>query len=99
MTAVSPDGRTVVYRARRGNTTQLFRRELDALEPVAIAGTEGASSPIFSPDGRWLAFDSDGVLRRVAMGGGTPVVICNALGGVTGAWLADDTIIFATNTR
>lgn len=98
MTAISPDGGTIVYRAWRGGTTQLFRRELDALEPVPIAGTEAASSPMFSPDGRWLAFDADGVLMRVAVAGGTPVVICNAPGGVTGAWLSDDSIVFATNT-
>jgi serine/threonine-protein kinase len=98
MTAMSPQGRSVVYRASRAATTQLFRRDLDSLEPTAIPGTEGASSPFFSPDGQWLAFDADGVLKRVAMSGGTPVVICNAPGGVTGVWMPDDTIIFATNT-
>lgn len=96
--AISPDGRTIVYRARRGDNMQLFRRDLDGLEPVPLPGTEGASSPIFSPDGRSIAFDDDGVLKRVALDGGAPVVICNAPGGVTGAWLSDDTIVFATNT-
>ena len=98
MIAISPDGRTVVYRAYRGDTTRLFRRDLDALEPVAIPGTEGASSPMFSPDGQSLAFDADGVLKRIDMSGGTPVVICDAPGGVTGVWLPDETIVFATNT-
>ncbi|HUE84617.1 MAG TPA: protein kinase, partial [Vicinamibacterales bacterium] len=96
--ALAPDGRTVVYRARRGGTTQLFRRDLHALDAAPIPGTEDATGPFFSPDGRWLAFDSDGVLKRVAISGGTPVVICNAPGGVTGAWLDDDTIVIATNT-
>jgi Tol biopolymer transport system component/tRNA A-37 threonylcarbamoyl transferase component Bud32 len=98
MVAISPDGRTVVYRASRGGTTYLFRRDLDALEPSVLAGTEGASSPMFSPDGRWLAFDADGVLKRVAAAGGTPVAICSAPGGVTGVWLPGDVIVFATNT-
>jgi Tol biopolymer transport system component/predicted Ser/Thr protein kinase len=98
MPALAPDGRTVVYRARRAGTTQLFRRDLHALDATPIAGTEGATSPFFSPDGQWLAFDSDGVLKRVAIAGGTPVVICSAPGGVTGAWLDDDSIVIATNT-
>jgi serine/threonine-protein kinase len=98
MMALSPDGRTIVYRARRAATTQLFRRDLDSLEAVPIAGTEGATSPMFSPDGRWLAFDADGVLKRVTLAGGTPVVITHAPGGVTGAWLSDNTLVFATNT-
>ena len=98
MMALSPDGRFVVYRARRGGIVQLFRRDLDALEAVPIVGTDGATGPMFSPDGRWLAFDADGVLKRVSTAGGAPVVICNAPGGVTGAWLSDDSIVFATNT-
>jgi serine/threonine-protein kinase len=98
MVAQSPDGRVIVYRASRRGVIQLFRRDLDALDAVPIAGTENATSPTFSPDGRWLAFDADGVLKRVATSGGVPVVICNAPGGVTAAWLTDDTIVFATNT-
>jgi eukaryotic-like serine/threonine-protein kinase len=98
MPALAPDGRTVVYRARRAGTTQLFRRDLNALDATPIAGTDDATSPFFSPDGQWLAFDADGVLKRVAIGGGIPVVVANTPGGVTGAWLDDDTIVFATNT-
>ena len=98
MPALTPDGRTVVYRARRAGTTQLFRRDLNALDATPIPGTDDATSPFFSPDGQWLAFDADGVLKRVAMAGGTPVVICNAPGGVTGTWLDDNTLVIATNT-
>lgn len=96
--ALSPDGALIVYRARRAGITQLFKRPLNALEPSPIPGTENATSPFFSTDGRWLGFDSDGVLKRVALAGGTPVTICSAPGGVTAAWLPDDTIVFATNT-
>lgn len=98
MVALSPDGQTVVYRARRAGVTQLFTRALDALEPTPIPGTENATGPFFSPDGRSLGFDADGVLKRVALAGGTPVTIGPAPGGATAAWLPDDTIVFATNT-
>ncbi len=98
MIAVSPDGRTVVYRARRGGTPMLFRRQLDRLESEPIPGTDGATGPFFSPDGRWLGFDGGGVIKRVSLDGGSPAVVADAPGGVTAAWAADDRIVFATNT-
>ena len=96
--ALSPDGRTLVYRARRNGVTQLFRRDLQKLEAEPLPGTENATGPFFSPDGRWLGFDGDGVLKRVSMAGGPPVVVCPAPGGVTATWMGDDSIVFATNT-
>jgi serine/threonine-protein kinase len=98
MTALSPDGQTLVYRARRNGVVQLFRRAMRDLDPEPIPGTENGTAPFFSPDGRWLGFDGDGVLKRVALDGSAPVVICPAPGGVTAAWMRDDTIVFATNT-
>ncbi len=98
MIAVSPDGRTVVYRARRGGMPMLFRRQIDRLESEPIPGTDGATGPFFSPDGRWLGFDGGGVIKRVSLAGGSPVVVADAPGGVTAAWAADDRIVFATNT-
>jgi eukaryotic-like serine/threonine-protein kinase len=95
--ALSPDGRTLVYQARRNGVIQLFRRDLEDLEARSIAGTENATGPFFSPDGRWLGFDGDGVLKRVPLAGGAPVVICPAPGGATATWVPDDTIVFATN--
>jgi serine/threonine-protein kinase len=95
---LSPDGRMLVYRARRGGVTQLFLRRMDSLDPQPIPGTENATSAFFSPDGRWLGFDSDGVLKRMTIEAGTPVTICPAPGNATAAWLPDDTIVFATNT-
>jgi Tol biopolymer transport system component/tRNA A-37 threonylcarbamoyl transferase component Bud32 len=98
MAALSPDGRTLVYRARRNGVIQLFRRDLNTMEAVPIAGTEAGSGPFFSPDGRWVGFDADGVLKRVALAGDNVVVICRAPGGATATWLSDNTIVFGTNT-
>ena len=98
MTALSPDGRVLVYRARRNGVVQLFRRDMHQLEPQPIPGTEQATSPFFSPDGRWLGFDADGILKRVSLAGGAPVVIAPAPGGVTATWMTADSIVFATNT-
>ena len=68
---ISNDGRTVAFVAT-GSTgvQQLFVRSLDDVLPHALAGTEGASTPFFSPDGRWLAFWAGGKLQKVALDGG-----------------------------
>src|SRR6266481_1029332 len=58
--AVSPDGASVVYVARRGSRTQLHLRRTDQFEATPLAGTEGGDSPIFSPDGAWIAFAAEG---------------------------------------
>ena len=93
--AVSPDGTHVVYVGN--NTTQLFVRALDAIEPVAIA-SGGARGPFVSPDGHWVGFFSDTTLRKVAVTGGPSITIATLDGAPRGAtWAPDDTIIFATN--
>ena len=53
----------------------MYRRRLGQLEAEEVPGTEGASIPFFSPDGRWLGFYSGGRLLKVPMIGGPPVPI------------------------
>lgn len=98
MLAVAPDGQTIAYRATSERGTLVYLRRLSELDASPVPGTEGASGLFFSPDSRWLGFDSGGTLKRVALAGGPPVVIGPAPGGVTATWTDDDTIVFATNT-
>ena len=95
--AISPDGRRVVYVGRRADKRYLFLRALDAGEAAPIAGTEGAYSPFFSPDGQWLGFWVDGKIKKVSLSGGAPVAVCDCgvsdrLLGAT--WGGDDSIVF-----
>jgi len=93
--AISPDGRRLAYVASDGTRTQLYLRQLDTFEPRAIAGTDGAQYPFFSPDGRWVAFFADSKLKRVSVESGSPLTICDApTVGRGGSWGADGTIVF-----
>jgi serine/threonine-protein kinase len=54
--ALSPDGRQLVYVGHDGRNSLLYVRHLDQDKAVPLAGTTGAQSPFFSPDGREIAF-------------------------------------------
>jgi Tol biopolymer transport system component len=101
--AIAPDGQRLVYVARSDGIARLYVRALDAYESLLLAGTEGAQFPFFSPDGRWVGFFANGLLKRVAIGGGAPLPICDvpatgAGGGDArprgGTWAPDGTIVF-----
>jgi eukaryotic-like serine/threonine-protein kinase len=93
--AISKDGRTLVFSAIDGGTTRIFVRRLDAASAVPVPGTEGAEDLFLSPDGAWVAFNSDGKLRKTPLGGGPSVTLCDAGQSRGGAWGEDGTIIFA----
>jgi eukaryotic-like serine/threonine-protein kinase len=92
--AVSPSGGTIAFIAKRGGTPRLYVRELDAASARELPGTEGASNPFFSPDGRWLGFESRARVRKVPVAGGTPQTITAAPFFSGGAWGPGDVIVF-----
>ena len=93
---VSPDGRRIVLVViGPDGTRQLWIRPLDAATPQLLAGTEGASSPFWSPDSRWIAFFADSKLKRIAAAGGEAQVLCASGAGAGGTWNGDDVILFS----
>ena len=54
--AISPDGKRLVYVGPAERGGRLWLREHDQLSSTPIAGTEGAGTPFFSPDGRHVGF-------------------------------------------
>jgi Tol biopolymer transport system component len=93
---ISPDGARIVFTSvPREGRSQLYSRALDRYESTAIAGTEGASAPFFSPDGRWIGFFANGMLQRVSTDGGVALRICETPSVLSASWGSDDTIVFA----
>ena len=90
--AISPTGTHVVYVANE----QLYLRPFDELRAQALSGTEATdpSVPFFSPDGQWIAFLSQGALKKVAVSGGAAVTLAEVSGVFGASWGADDTILF-----
>ena len=80
--ALSPDGKLLAVSAQTSaGTSQLYIRRLDQLRATALAGTEGASSPFFSPDGQWIGFFAGTNLKKISISGGAPITICDARRG------------------
>ena len=92
---LSPDGARLVYVASRGQNDQLYSRLLHQFDSVAIAGTDGARAPFFSPDGQWVGFVADGALKKMSLAGGPPSTLCPLPGDASGAtWGPHETIVF-----
>ena len=65
--AVAPDGSGLVFVAIASTgTRQLWLRRFDAADNHLLAGTDGAASPFWSPDARWIAFVAHDKLWKIA---------------------------------
>src|SRR5262249_41790652 len=90
--AVSPDGQHVVFVARR----RLWVRALRGLTVTALEGTEGASGPFWSADGKSIGYfvPQEGVLKRIDLAGGPAAIVTRASFPFIGAtWNRDGIIL------
>jgi eukaryotic-like serine/threonine-protein kinase len=92
---VAPDGQSIAFIGRDATASRLVVRSLGSLEPKAIAGSEGAKQPFWSPDSRWLGFFARGRMMKVALAGGAPVAIAEAPDARGAAWSPTGTIVFS----
>ena len=91
--ALSPDGSTLAFVASADGVNRLYVRKRDDPEMKPLAGTEGADDPVFSPDGKSLAFIADFALKKVSFDG--PVVSLVKVGDPRGVtWAGDDTLVY-----
>jgi Tol biopolymer transport system component len=94
--ALSPDGRTLAFTGiSPGGISQIWTRPLDSMKAVPLAGTEGATCPFWSPDGRYLGLFADRKLKKVPAAGGTPQTLCDATAGRGGTWSRNGVIVFS----
>jgi serine/threonine-protein kinase len=88
--AISPDGSRIVYVGPGEGGDQLWIRERDRLDATPLAGTLGAGSPFFSPDGQRIAFSAtvNIQLKVVPVTGGPPITLASPGSGAGGggAW-------------
>ena len=95
--ALSPDGHTLAIVAYSGqaNNYVLWTHQVGGHRTNSLDGTQGASFPFWSPDGKFMGFFADGKLKKVDVQGGQVQVLCDAPNGRGGTWNRDGVILFS----
>jgi serine/threonine-protein kinase len=90
--SVTPDGRAVVFQEQESDRNGIWSMAFDSApgSRLVIPGTFGESAPALSPDGKWLAYQSDEtgkmeVYVRPYPGPGARVAV-SLHGGTEAAW-------------
>ena len=94
--AISPDGKRIVYVGRAsGGITRLWMKDADQVSPTILAGTDGATSPFFSPDGRQVGFVKDGrTVRTLSLEGGSPLTLTDSANATAADWGSDGYVYY-----
>jgi Tol biopolymer transport system component len=93
--AISPDGQSIVFRAATEQTTHLWLRTLDSEMARPLAGTENATNPFWSPDGRSVGFFADQKLKRLDVAGGSVQTLADAPSVFGATWSTEGVILFS----
>ncbi len=98
--SVSSDGRKLVYVGQGEDRRQrLMIRALDEVVARPLPGTEDGAFPIFSPDGKWVAFIRGNQIYKIAVDGNAPQTLGMAPGTFNGAsWSTTGVIVVSGNT-
>ncbi|MEO8190046.1 MAG: protein kinase [Acidobacteriota bacterium] len=98
--ALSADGRRLAFLAPNAERRNLlWVRPLNGMAAQPLAGTDGASYPFWSPDGRFLGFFAGGKLKKIDASGGPPQVLCDTQEGRGGTWNREGVILFSPSSR
>ena len=98
--SISPNGRHVAYLSGPTTSRTLWVQDLDQNEARAIVGPTAipGSTPFWSPDSQFVGFRSGGNFRKVAVSGGSVVLLAEGSGSSSrSAWTPDgESVIFTS---
>lgn len=96
--SISPDGRTVAVLVTVDSTNVIWLRPIDSLEGQTLQATQGAQGfPIWSPDGRSIAFQASGKIKRIDLADNIVRDLADLpsdVRGFGGTWNRDGAIIY-----
>jgi len=95
--ALSPDGSMLAYVSPEETTGEglIHVQRVGSATANHLDGSDGASYPFWSPDGKYIAFFAYGKLKKMAVPGGVPEVIAKAENGRGGTWGKKNVILYS----
>ncbi len=93
--ALSPDGSRLVYETRARGVSQLWMRDAGSFDARPLHGTDSASYPAISPDGRRVAFLAGNSLRVASLDDGRVTVIAELATHSLLNWADDENILIS----
>ncbi len=98
--AIARDGQLMTFiGVGDGNRQRLHLRRLDDMAERPLPGTEDGAHPVFSPNGRWVAFIRGNQLFKIAIDGAQPQLLGTAPGTFNGmSWSNTGNIVVSANT-
>jgi Tol biopolymer transport system component/predicted Ser/Thr protein kinase len=102
--SLSPDGQTLVFGAIGPDGVRgLWVQAQDSFLARPLPGSEisgNESPPFWSPDSRFVVFQTGGKLKKVSLQGDPPQTICDTPSPVIGgSWNPGGVILFGTETK
>ena len=98
--AITADGTAVAFCARtQRERDSIWVQSLSDLAPKKIEGTEGASFPFWSADGKFLGFFADSHLKKVPASGGPVTILAETPNPRGGTWNQDNVIVYEPDYR
>jgi Tol biopolymer transport system component len=92
--AISPDGTRLAFTAKGPNGTEVWMRDLAALDLRRISGSEGAWSIFWSPDSRSIFFSVKRTIKQANLDtGSTRSVATLPLTAISGTWRSKDDLL------
>ena len=91
--SISPDGQRIAFAGGNGG---ISIREMNSLETreLPLARSVVSDAHFWSPDGRWIAYQSESQkLMKIPIDGGPPVALCDLQPLGSGAWSDDGVLL------
>src|SRR6185369_4882831 len=98
--AMSPDGATIAFCARTPKErNSIWVQSFSELGARKLEGTEGASFPFWSYDGKSVGFFAGGRMKKIPSAGGPVTILADAPNPRGGTWNRDNVIIYNPDYR